>query len=117
MVAAGWRSGPMRQLTHRRVSENGYRISTGGVEIGSVSLMQRHTKNMRPYWHWGIDVMPLMDHGGRPPQGDVDNLEAGFHEALAAFKKAFTTWHAKIDPELWRENLDHKRDAAERLRR
>lgn len=108
-------------LAYKRMSENGYRITTDGVEIGSVSLQIRHSKSNQLFWSWGVDVMPIMDHGGRPPRGEIDveddGIEAGFHEALEAFKAAFASWHAALDPALWEENLDHKRHGQERLRR
>jgi hypothetical protein len=34
----------------------------------------------------GVDVMPLMDRGGRPPTGDAETFDA----ALVAFKAGFT---------------------------
>lgn len=47
--------------------------------------------------------MPLMDHGGHPPSGDVWSFEA----ALAAFKAAFTKWHAELHPGDWQRNRDY----------
>jgi hypothetical protein len=38
--------------------------------------------------HWGVDIMPLMDHGGRPPTGDACSHDA----ALQAFRAAFFPW-------------------------
>jgi hypothetical protein len=67
----------------------GYRIKFDGVEVGSISRRHQHVEN-RNYWRWGVDVMPLMDHGGRPPDGDAES----FPEALAAFKAAFAACHA-----------------------
>lgn len=64
-------------------------------------------------WRWCVDTMPLMDHGGRPPSGEAESFET----ALADFKQAFTQWHASLPPDLWRENLEHKRAGAERWRR
>ena len=58
---------------------------------------------MRSHWHWGVDTMPLMDHGGRPPSGDADTFEA----ALQAFKAAFTKWHARLYPGDWQRNRDY----------
>jgi hypothetical protein len=110
----------MPELTYRRVSEQGYRISTDGVEIGSVSVMEKHTRNNRKVWHWGVDTMPLLSRP-TPPSGDIeadpDNMQSGFEAALAAFKQAFTAWHAQVSPETWRENLEHKRVGQERLAR
>ena len=39
-------------------------------------------------WHWGVDIMPLMDHGEHPPSGDAWSGDA----ALQAFKAAFFKW-------------------------
>ena len=44
-------------------------------------------------WHWGIGILPLMDHGGSPPSGDAWSFES----ALQAFKTAFIEWQAGID--------------------
>jgi hypothetical protein len=110
-------------LTYRQLSGDppSCRVLFDGVEIGSVSLQMRHTKGNALFWHWGVDIMPRMDHGGRPPSGEIGvedgNVEAGFHDALAEFKRAFTAWHAGLDPELWYENLEHKREGQERIRR
>ena len=49
----------------------------------------------REYWHWCVDTVPLMDHGGNPPSGETDNFE----DALAAFKAAFATWYATGPPD------------------
>jgi hypothetical protein len=46
--------------------------------------------------------MPLMDHGGRPPTGEAESLEA----ALQPFKTGFLEWHARIDPSTWQRNPD-----------
>ena len=73
-----------------------------GVEIGSVGKRESHAQQ-HSVWHWGVDIMPLMDHGGRPSTGNADTFEA----ALEAFKTAFLEWHAGIDPETWQRNRDH----------
>ena len=52
--------------------------------------------------------MPLMDHGGGVPRGDIE-LSGGFEDALKAFKEAFTEWRAGVPDGLWRENLEYKR--------
>ena len=44
-----------------------YDDGTGSLEVGSISEMTRHTKHNAVYWHWGVDTMPLMDHGGWVP--------------------------------------------------
>ena len=93
-----------------------YRVSTGGVEIGSISLQTRHLHRISTYWHWGVDIMPLMDHGGGAPSGDIEP-PAGFEDALKAFKEAFTQWREGIPDDLWRENLEYMRAGQERLRR
>ena len=85
----------MPDLTYRRVAAYGYRVKFDGVEIGSVSKRLQHVRQ-RELWHWGIDTMPLMDHGGRPPRGDADT----FAEALQAFKSAFLLWHGALPPGL-----------------
>jgi hypothetical protein len=36
------------------------------VEIGSIAESARHTRGNKRYWHWGVDTMPLLSHGGRP---------------------------------------------------
>jgi hypothetical protein len=89
----------------------GYRVNFDGVEIGSISRRLQHVQH-RFYWHWGVDTMPLMSHGGRPPSGDADTFE----EALVAFKAAFTKWHAGIDPKLWTKNVDYIEYCANRWR-
>jgi hypothetical protein len=49
-----------------------YRVSTDGVEIGSISLQIRHVHPIETYWHWGIDTMPLIS--GRSPDGNTEAL-------------------------------------------
>ena len=44
----------------RSTSDDG----TGPVEVGSISERVRHVEPRDTYWHWGVDTMPLMDHGG-----------------------------------------------------
>ena len=105
----------MPQLTYSLVNEDpeGYRVSFDGVEIGSISLQTRHVEPVS-YWHWGIDVMPLI--AVRTPDGDIEP-PGGFEDALKAFKEAFTQWREGIADEKWRENLEYKRAGQERLRR
>ena len=82
------------QLIAHKTSDNPpiYRVSfddgTGPVEIGSISERTSHVNPSDVYWRWGVGIMPLMDHGGRPPTGDAWSREA----ALAAFKAALKTW-------------------------
>jgi hypothetical protein len=89
-------------LTVRRVAAYGYRVKFDGVEIGSVSRRLQHVRQ-RELWHWGIDTMPLTDHGGRPPSGDADT----FAEALQAFKAAFLQWHRALPQGLWERNREY----------
>jgi hypothetical protein len=100
----------MTTLTYRQVSPDGYRIKFDGVEIGSVS--KRTDIHQREHWHWGVDIMPLMDHGGRPPSGEAET----FDEAKVAFKRAFEEWITRIPVEVWHVNRDHIR-ACDRWRR
>jgi hypothetical protein len=98
-------------LTYRQVTQNSFRVSADGVSIGSIS---RHTRAGRPVvWHWGVDTMPLMAPGRRPPFGDADSFEA----AQEAFKSAFTAWHATLDPSLWENNRSRIAASALRWRR
>jgi hypothetical protein len=106
----------MPQLTYRQTVPNAYRVSADGAEIGSISLHTRHLHRIQTYWHWAVDIMPLMDHGGRPPSGDIEP-PGSFEDALKAFKEAFTQWRAGIPDDLWRESLEHKRADQEHWRR
>lgn len=101
------------KLTHRKMNGDppAYRVLFDGVEIGSIGRRTNHITNT-DYWHWGVDVMPLMDHGGRPPSGDAASFEIGLHD----FKLAFTHWLASVLPEKWQENLEHKRSGQARAR-
>ena len=40
------------------------------IEVGSISEASNHVSKVT-YWRWGVDVMPLMEHGGRPPSGQA----------------------------------------------
>ena len=53
-------------LTYRQLNGDppSYRVSFDGVEISSIALRTNHITNA-DYLHWGVDVMPIMDHGGR----------------------------------------------------
>jgi hypothetical protein len=90
-------------LSYRLADANapGYRIRYDGIEIGSIS--KRTDIHMHSHWHWAVDVMPLMEHGGRPPSGDAESFE----EALAVFKEAFATWHSALPADLWQRNRQH----------
>ena len=100
----------MPQLTYRLTSPNTYRVSVDGVEIGSISLHTRRPSS-------DPDVLALENgyyaaHEPRP-SGDIEP-PAGFEDALKALKEAFTQWRVGIPDDLWHENLEHKRDGAER---
>jgi hypothetical protein len=101
----------MFALTYRLASLDSYRIKFDGVEIGSIATRHQHVQN-RDVWHWGVDVMPLMDHGGRPPSGEAET----FAGAKAAFKRAFEQWITRIPVEVWHLNRDHIK-ACDRWRR
>jgi len=97
-------------LTARKTSDDppSYRVifddGTGPLEVGSVSERTSHTRYGEVYWRWGVDVMPLMDHGGHVPTGEAWSRET----ALAAFREAFFKWlndHADD----WPENRDYKK--------
>ena len=72
------------KLTVRKTDDHqpAYRVlyddGTGELEIGSIARRTRHTAFPDVVWHWSIDVMPLMDHGGRTyrfvdqPYGTID---------------------------------------------
>lgn len=104
------------KLTARKTSDEPpiYRVwfddGTGELEIGSIAERQRHTGHLNVFWHWGVDIMPLMDHGGRTPSGEAPSREA----AIDAFRDAFTQWLADVPAELWAQNRDYKRRGAER---
>ena len=83
-----------------RVAAYGNRVKFDGVESGSVSRRQ-HVRQ-RELWHCGIDTMPLMDHGGRPPSGDADT----FAEAAVGLQ-ARLQWHGALPPGLWERNRDY----------
>ena len=53
-----------RHLFLRRANESppAYRVKYDGVEIGSISETSSHVTNLT-FWQWGVDTMPLMDHG------------------------------------------------------
>jgi hypothetical protein len=59
-------------LTLRLANEDppSFRVKYDGVEIGSISKQHHHVEH-RDFWSWGIDTMPLMSHGGRPPTGEA----------------------------------------------
>ena len=61
-----------RQLLLRQTSESPpcYRVRYEGVEIGTISETVNNVTQIT-FWHWGVDTMPLMNHGGRPPSGQA----------------------------------------------
>lgn len=73
-------------LTLRRANDDppSYRVKYEGVEIGSISKQYQHVEH-RDFWAWGIDSMPMMDHGGRPPSGEARSFE----RAKKLFQEAF----------------------------
>jgi len=90
-----------------------FRVQFEEIEIGSISMHTRHVEPITTRWHWDVDVMPLMDHGGHVPSGDADSFE----DALRDFKVAFAKWHAALAPGLWEKNRDHLKARAERWRK
>ena len=54
--------------------------------------------------------MPLMSHGGRTPSDEAESFDG----ALKDFRLAFTHWLDGVAPDVWQENLEHKRAGAER---
>jgi hypothetical protein len=93
-------------LTLRRANDDppSYRVKFDGVEIGSISKQHHHVEH-RDFWSWGIDTMPAMSHGGRPPMGEA----ASFELAKTAFRDAFEKWKATLPPGQFEENLIYKR--------
>lgn len=92
-------------LTLRRTNDDppSYRVKYDGVEIGSISKRYHHVEH-RDFWQWGIDTMPVMDHGGRPPMGEARSFE----QAKAAFRKGFDEWRTRLPPGQFEENLIYK---------
>ena len=84
----------MPDFIYRAVAPDTYRISVDGVDVGSVSKRVQYGQS-REYWHWGLDTMPVMKHGGDPPSGEADSFE----DALAALKAAFATSSATEPPD------------------
>jgi hypothetical protein len=84
-------------------------VKYDGVEIGSISKHYHHIEH-RVFWSWGIDTMPLMSHGGRPPTGEARS----FAQAKKMFRQAFKEWKASLPPGQLEENLIYKRAAASR---
>jgi hypothetical protein len=102
---------PMSEFLYRAASPNSYRVSVEGVSVGSISK-RRRLKSQAEFWQWGVDVMPLLDRGGRVPDGEAESFEV----ALEAFKHAFIKWQAGLPPGEWTRNRDHKKAHAERRR-
>ena len=95
-----------RHLFLRRANESppAYRVKYDGVEVGSISETSSHVTKLT-FWQWGVDTMPLMDHGGRPPSGQALTLAA----AQAAFRHAFFVWLDDLQPGDWERNRDYKK--------
>lgn len=98
-------------FTLRKANEDppSYRVKYDGVEIGSISKQHHHVEH-RDFWSWGIDAMPLMNHGGRPPYGEACN----FDPAKKLFQQALEEWRSRLPPGQFEENLIYKRAAASR---
>ena len=95
-----------RQLLLRRANESppSYRVKYDGVEVGSISETSNHVTKLT-FWGWGVDTMPLMDHGGRPPSGQALTLD----DAKAAFRHALFIWLDGLKPGVWERNRDYKK--------
>ncbi|HEU4805516.1 MAG TPA: hypothetical protein VFS91_06885 [Nitrobacter sp.] len=93
-------------LTLRRANDDppSYRVKYDGVEIGSISNRHHHVEH-RDFWSWGIDTMPMMSHGGRPPRGEARSFE----QAKKLFREAFEKWKAGLPAGQLEENLIYKR--------
>ena len=96
------------KLTLRRTNDDppSYRVKYDGVEIGSISKRNHHVEH-RDFWSWGIDNMPMMSHGGRPPCGEARN----FDQVKKLFQEAFEKWKDGLPPGQFEENLIYKRTA------
>ena len=95
-----------RQLLLRQANASppSYRVKYDGVEVGSISETSSHVTKLT-FWYWGVDTMPLMDHGGRPPSGQTLTLD----DAKAAFRQAFPSWLDDLPPVVWERNRDYKK--------
>jgi hypothetical protein len=84
-----------RHFFLRRASDSppSYRVKYHGVEVGSISETSNHVSKVT-YWRWGVDMMPLMEHGGRPPSGQALTRA----DAQAAFREAFLAVPMLSDP-------------------
>jgi hypothetical protein len=80
-------------LTLRRANNDppSYRVNYDGVEIGSISKQYHHIEH-RDFLAWGIDMMPVMSHGGRPPYGKAQ-LQSG-QEAVRGSLRELEGWAA-----------------------
>jgi hypothetical protein len=84
-----------RHLFLRRANDNPptYRVKYDGVEVGSISETSSHMTRLT-FWQWGVDTMPLMHHGGRPPSGQALTLA----DAQAAFGRRSSTGWTNSNP-------------------
>jgi hypothetical protein len=110
-----WSRGAPGTLLARKTFDDPpiYRVwfddGSGELEIGSIAERRRHTGHKDVFWTWGVDIMPLMDHGA---SGEVETFDL----AIECFRDAFTSWLADVPAELWAKNRDYKRSSAERWR-
>jgi hypothetical protein len=79
-------------------------VKYDGVEVGSISETSSHMTRLT-FWTWGVDTMPLMHHGGRPPSGQALTLA----DAQAASREAFLNWLDDLEPGDWERNRDYKK--------
>jgi hypothetical protein len=95
-----------RHLFLRRANDSppSYRVKYDGVEVGSISETSNHVSKLT-YWRWSVDMMPLLDQGGRPPSSQALTRP----HAQAAFREAFFNWLDELEPGLWKRNCDHKK--------
>ena len=95
-----------RQLLLRKANESppSYRVKYDGVDVGSISETSSHVTRLT-FWGWGVDTMPLMDHGGWPPSGEALTLD----DAKAAFRRAFLIWLDSLERGVWERNRDYKK--------
>ena len=96
-----------RHLFLRRANDSppSYRVKYDGVEVGSISEASNHVSKLT-YWRWSVDMMPLLDQGGRPPSGQALTRA----DAQAAFREAFLNWLDGLKPGEWERNRDYNKE-------